>query len=175
VRLVHQQDQVGQIGEMVEIAVAQHLLHSFDARLLAATHLGIDLGNIEDVDAHIMRKAPGLIVDDGARLVVVVAGDDQRRLLRKLGDALEDVFRRVACEVGDQLVVDRQVGRQHEEVVDAVRQMQVSDERAHQAGLAHAGGQREAQRRKLALKVRQRGELRLQRGENGRNIALVTQ
>jgi hypothetical protein len=73
-------------------------------------------------------------------------------------------------EVGDQLVVDRQVGRQHEEVVDAVRQMQVGDEGAHQARLAHAGGQREAQRRELALEVLQRGELRLQRGEDGGNI-----
>ena len=77
----------------------------------------------------------------------------------ELGDALEHVLRRVGREVGDQLVVDRQVRRQHEEVVDAVRQVQVADERAHQPRLAHAGGEREAERRKLALEVGDRREL----------------
>ena len=41
---------------------------------------------------------------------------------------LEHVLRRVAREVRDEFVVDRQVGREHEEVVDAVGQMQVGDE-----------------------------------------------
>ena len=77
----------------------------------------------------------------------------------ELRDALEHVLRRVRREVGDQLVVDRQVRRQHEEVVDAVRQVQVGDERAHQPGLADAGGEREAERRKLALEVGDRREL----------------
>jgi hypothetical protein len=116
-----------------------------------------------------------VVIHRRAGLVVVVAGDDQRRLLRELGNALEHVLRRVAREVRDQLVVDGQVGRQHEEVVDAVRQMQVGDEGAHQARLAHARGQREAQRGKLALEVLQRGELGLQRGKNGRDIPLMAQ
>ena len=72
---------------------------------------------------------------------VVVAGDDRRRIGGELGDALEHILRRVGREVGDQLVVDGQVGRQHEEVVDAVGQVQVADEGAHQPGLADAGGQ----------------------------------
>jgi hypothetical protein len=142
---------------MIEVAVSQHFLHPLDARLLAATHLGIDLGDVEDVDAHVVGEAHRLILHDCTGLVVVVAGDDQRGLLCKLGDALEHVLRRVAREVGDQLVVDRQVGRKHEEVVDAVRQMQVGDERPHQAGFADARGEREAQRRKLTLEVFQCG------------------
>ena len=73
---------------------------------------------------------------------------------RELGDALEDVLRRVRREVGDQLVVDGQVRRQDEEVSDAVGQVQVGDEGAHQPRLADAGGQREAERRELALEVR---------------------
>ena len=56
-----------------------------------------------------------------------------------------------------------------------VRQMQVRDERAHQSGLADAGSEGEAQRRKLPLEVLQCWELCLQRGENGRDITLVTQ
>ena len=94
-----------------------------------------------------------------ALLIVVVAGDDLRRVGGELRDALEDVLRRVRREVGDQLVVDRQVRRQHEEVVDAVRQVQVADERAHQPRLAHAGGQRKAERRKVALEVGDAWEL----------------
>ena len=92
---------------------------------------------------------------------------------RELGDALEDVLRRVRREVGDQLVVDRQVRRQHEEVVDAVRQMQVADERAHQPRLADAGGEREAQRRELALEVRDRRELAANRLQCGRQCGCV--
>ena len=88
----------------------------------------------------------------------------------ELRDALEHVLRRVRREVGDQLVVDGQVRRQHEEVVDAVRQVQVADEGAHQPRLAHAGGQREAQRRKLALEVRDRGELAADGLQRGRRI-----
>jgi hypothetical protein len=94
---------------------------------------------------------------------------------RKLGDALEHVLGRVGREVGDQLVVDRQVGRQHEEVVDAVRQMQVADERAHQPRLAHTRGQREAQRGELALEVLQRGELFRQVILGHRHIGLARQ
>ena len=95
----------------------------------------------------------------GLRLVVV-AGDDLRRVGGEFRDALEDVLRRVRREVGDQLVVDRQVRRQHEEVVDAVREVQVADKGAHQPRLAHAGGQREAERGEFALKIGDRGNSR---------------
>ena len=121
VRLVHQQHQVVQAGQVVEVAVSQHLSHALDARLLAATHLGVDLGDIEDVDAHVVRKAHRLVLNHRTGLVVVVARDDQGGLLSELGDSLEHVLGRVAREVGDQLVVDRQVRRQHKEVVDAMR------------------------------------------------------
>jgi len=53
--------------------------------------------------------------------------------------------------------------------------MQVSDERTHQPCLAHARGQREAQRGELALEILQRGELGLQCGENGRDIPFMAQ
>ena len=122
-----------------------------------------------------MGEAQRSVCHDGAGLVVVVARDDQRRLLGKLRNALEHVLRCVAREVRDELVVDRQVRRQNEEVVDAVGQMQVGDEGPHQAGLAHARGEREAQRRELLLEILQGGEFCFQRGENGRDIALMTQ
>jgi hypothetical protein len=56
-----------------------------------------------------------------------------------------------------------------------VRQVQVGDERAHQPRLAHAGGQREAQRRELPLEVLQCRELGLQRGEQGRHVLLMAE
>ncbi|MCY1310081.1 hypothetical protein D9M70_602390 [compost metagenome] len=92
-----------------------------------------------------MCEALWLVIHRRAGLVVVVTGDDQRRLLRELGNPLEHVLRRVAREVRDEFVVDRQVGREHEEVVYAVGQMQVGDEGSHQARLAHACCQRKAQ------------------------------
>ena len=52
-------------------------------------------------------------------------------------------------------------------------QVQVGDEGAHQPRLADAGGQREAQRRELALEVLQRREFGLQCRQHGRDIPLV--
>jgi hypothetical protein len=142
VRLVHQQHQVGQRRQVVKVALADVLAQALDARRLATAHLGGDLGNVEDVDGHRRQQvAQGL----GA-FFVVVAGDDLRRVRRKLRNALEHVFGRVGREVGNQLVVDRQVGRQHKEMFDAVRLKQVADERAHQPRLAHTSGQRKTQR-----------------------------
>ncbi len=54
-------------------------------------------------------------------------------------------------KVGDQLVVDRGVGCEDEEVLGAPCEEQEGDERAHQPGLADAGGNGEAHRRELAL------------------------
>ena len=89
-----------------------------DAGRLAAADLGVDLRDVEDVDvARVDRAASS---SDAAPALVVVAGDDLRRIGGELGDALEDVLRRVRREVGDQLVVDRQVRGQDEEVADAL-------------------------------------------------------
>ncbi len=171
VRLVHQQHQVGQAGQMVEVAVAQHLAHALDARLPAAPHFRVDLADVEDVDAHLTQQAAAGRV----ALVVVVAGDHHRRVGGELGDALEDVLRRVRSEVGLQLLVDGEIGGQHEEVLHPVGQMQVADESAHQAGLADTGGQRKAQRREFALEVLQRRKLGFQRGEHRFERALALQ
>ena len=66
--------------------------------------------------------------------------------MAKFGDALEDIFRRVRREIGNELVVNRQVGRHDEKIIDAVREVQVADECAHEPGFADAGGQRETER-----------------------------
>ncbi|MNC42830.1 hypothetical protein D3C75_916590 [compost metagenome] len=108
-------------------------------------------------------------------MVVVVAGNDSRCVDRELTDALEHVLGRVWGEITNQFVVDRQVRREHKEVVDLMPQMQIGNEGAHQSGLAHAGGQRKAQRREIALEVLQGRELRLEGIEDGRYILLMFQ
>jgi len=110
----------------------------------------------------VVRIIEQLPTRSGGRLIRV-ARDDHRRVDGKLADTFEDVLGRVRREVGDQLVVDRQVRGEHEEVPDALGLEQVGDERAHQPRLAHARGQREAQRGKVPLEFFDGGELALDR------------
>ena len=58
---------------------------------------------------------------------VVVAGNDLGGFLGELGDALEDILWGVRSEVGDQLVVDRQVGGEDEE--DGSEEAEVESEK----------------------------------------------
>ena len=137
--LVHEQHEIGERGEVVEVALADVLRKSLDTRSLAAAYFGIDLRDVEDI--HL--AADELVEQRPRAALVVVARDDFGGVRGEFGDALEHVLGRIRCEVGDQLVVDRQVGREHEEVVEPVGQMQVADERTHEACLADARRQRE--------------------------------
>ena len=51
VRLVHQEDEVVEVGQVVEIALADVLRQPLDAGHLATPHLAVDLRDVEDVDA----------------------------------------------------------------------------------------------------------------------------
>ena len=133
VRFVHQQHQIGQVSQIIEITVAQHLAHPLDTRLLAAAHFGIDFGNIENIDAHLGKE----IRHADALLLIVIAGNHARRVHGKFANALEHIFRRIGRKIANQLVVNGQVRRQHKKVVDAVRQVQIGDKRPHQTGFAH--------------------------------------
>ena len=93
---VHQQHKIGQSREGVEIALADVLRQSLDARRFAAPNLGIDLRDVEDVDL-----AAEQVVQQHAARFVGVAGDDLGGRDGELGDALEHVLRRVRGEVGD--------------------------------------------------------------------------
>jgi hypothetical protein len=94
----------GSPGQIIKITFADVFREAFDARRFAAAHFGIDFGDVENV-----HLAPEQLVKQRAGLVVIVAGDDLRRVGGEFRDALEDIFRRVWREVGDQLVVNRQV------------------------------------------------------------------
>ena len=50
VGLVHQQDEVRQGGEVVEVALADVFREPLDLRCFAAADLRVDLGNVEDID-----------------------------------------------------------------------------------------------------------------------------
>ena len=55
VRLIHDQDEVVEPGEVRKVALADVLRQPFDSRRFAATDLGVDLGDIEDVDLASIR------------------------------------------------------------------------------------------------------------------------
>jgi len=179
VRLVHQEHEVGELGQVLEVALPDVLGQALDARGAAAAHLGVDLGDVEDVDvdwaaaagAHDVELAPGAAdVADAAALLVVVARDEQGRLGGELRETGEHVLRRVGREVADELLVDREVRRQHEEVLDALGSVQPGDEGAHEAGLADAGREREAQRREVAVEALHLRELDLDGCQRGGEV-----
>ena len=63
---------------------------------LAAADFAVDLRDVEDVDVDARSIAERAVAAaDAAAALVVVAGDDLRRVGGELGDALEDVLRRV--------------------------------------------------------------------------------
>ncbi|MCY1562251.1 hypothetical protein D9M68_996140 [compost metagenome] len=59
---------------MVEVAVAQDLAHALDPWLLAAAYLGVDLRDVEDIDADFTKQ----LTAGDVLLLVVVAGNDPR-------------------------------------------------------------------------------------------------
>ena len=164
-RLVHQHYQVGQTREVIEITLPDVFREPFDAWRTAAAHFGIDLGNVENVDANScqFREATG-------SLIIIVTCDDFRRVRRELRDALKDILRRVRRKICNQLVVNRQVRREDEEIIDALRQMQVGDKRAHEPRFANASCQRKADGWKLALKIRHRWEFGFYDCERGGGV-----
>ena len=90
----------------------------------------------------------------------------------EFGNALEDILGRIGGKVGDQFVINGQIGRQHKKVADAVGQIQVADKSAHQTRFAHTGGQGKAQGGKFALKIRHRGKLALDRRKLGGRVGV---
>jgi hypothetical protein len=53
VGFVHDEDEIVESSEVVEVALAHILGEALDARRLAASHLGVDLGDVEDVDVNL--------------------------------------------------------------------------------------------------------------------------
>ena len=90
VRLVHQDNQIREAGQIIEIRLAQIFgqpAHTGCAPL-ALLAVGVKLGDVEDVDFHRVKQVAAVQLE----IVVVVAVDDDGRLADKLGDSLEDVF-----------------------------------------------------------------------------------
>src|SRR5690606_2788438 len=109
-------------------------------------------------------------VEDLRLLLEVFASHQGWRLHRKLGDALKHVLRGIGREVGDQLVVDGEIRCEYEEVTDAVFEVKVRNERAHEPRLADAGSEGEAKARERVLEVFYRWELRPDDVEHGLEV-----
>ena len=98
-RFIHQHHQVVQPGEVIEIALPDVLAQALDARALTAAYFAVDLRDVEDVYmdlAHIKEPA----ATDAAPTLIIIAGDDLRRVDRELGDALKNILRRVRRKIG---------------------------------------------------------------------------
>src|SRR5262249_52745139 len=88
VRLIHQEHEVGQAGEVVKVAFADVLRESLDARRLPTSNFGVDLGNVKDIDL----ATDELIKERSSLRLIRVAGDDLRRVSRELGNPFEYVL-----------------------------------------------------------------------------------
>lgn len=93
----------------------------------------------------------------------------------KLTNAFEDIFGGGGREIGNQLVVDGEMRRQHKEVPDVMAQIQVADEGAHKSSFPHTRGQGEAQRREPTLKVLDGGKLTLDDVQSLCRVAVFVQ
>ena len=179
-RFIHEQHQVRQARQIIEITLADILGEPLDTWRLAAPDFGVDLGDVEDVDVDTgyLKKA-WQPVGTPSRLphphpaLIGVAGDDDRRVSGELSDPLEHIFRCVRGEIGDQLVVDGEIRRQHKEIADAVGQMQIADKSPHQPGLANAGGQGKAERWKFPLKIGDRRIFAADHLQHGGGVCLL--
>jgi len=176
--LVHQHDQVFQSGEIIEVALADVLAQPLDAGGTPAPHLAVDLRDVEDVDVDIVAPVHAgelIVAPNAAPVLIGVAGHHERWMHGKFADPLEDILRRVGREIGDQLVVDREVRSQHEEVADALGLVEVGDERTHEPCFPDACGNRKAQRWEVPFKVLNSGKLALDRRQSRDGIGVLRQ
>src|SRR6516225_5810610 len=118
--LIHQQHQILETRQIIEITLPDVLAQALDPRWFIATYLAINLRDVEDVDvnrAGVEQPAlHRLFRTDATAAFVVVACNKLGRISRELRDPFEYVFGGVRCEVGNQLVVDRQVRRKDEKM-----------------------------------------------------------
>ena len=130
VRFIHQQYQVIKFRQVREIAVANVLLQALDARGGSASHLGVDLRNVEDIDDHTFA-AEEIGTAYTTTFFIVFSVNDQRRVMGKGINPLEHIFGAARVEIEQQLLIDRQVWCQNEKVSALTDHVQITDERAH--------------------------------------------
>ena len=152
VRFIHQDNQVGKAGEVVEVGLTKILrqpAHTGCAALAFLT-VGIEFGYVEDVDLNCIPQVASVQLE----VVIVVAVNDDGWLADKLRNTLEDILLvgRVA-KVPLKFLVQRQVRSQHKEMFDAFLEVQISNASTHQSCLTDTGRNRECKRREVALKV----------------------
>src|SRR3990172_1603947 len=150
VRLIHQNDEVIKTGEIVEIGDSQTFRQPLDARGFAAPRLRVDLPDVENVDVDFVFEQFHL-----SDVFVVIPGDDARPAVDKFADALKHIFRAVDVDkIINELVIDGEIGGEHEEIPYVLRQIKVHNKGAHQSRLADTRSQRKAQGREVSLEIR---------------------
>src|SRR5580692_8574530 len=148
-RFIHKQHKVGQRRQIVEIAFADLLPKRANARRPPAAYLRRDFSNVEDIDCGRKQLPPRRYLT-----LKSLAGRQYRRRYSKVRDALKYILGAIRRKVSNQFVVDGKVRREHEKILYTVRNAKIGDERSHEARLADAGRQCEAERGKVPLEIR---------------------
>ena len=118
VGFVHQDDQVIEAGQIIKVGLAKVFREAAHTGCSPAAFLavGVELGNVEYVDFNCVEEVTAVQLE----VVVVVSVDDDGRFAHKLSNALEHIlFIGRVAEVSLQLFIQRQVGCQDKEVLDA--------------------------------------------------------
>lgn len=109
----------------------------------------IDFGNVEYVDVQVgvpqfaLRNFP-----------VIIAGDDIGWIVHEFSQTLKYIFRVARIgEILDELVVDGEVGRKDEKVLDALFQKEIGDKCPRQSRFPNTCGQSKTERRKCPFKI----------------------
>lgn len=149
-RFIHQQHQILETGQIIEITLADVFREPLNTWRFTASNLGVDLGDIEDIDLHRHQS----IKEVSSLRLVVVSCDNVWRIGSEFGNPFKYIFGVITVtEVFNQFVVDGQIWRQNEEIVDPMGKVQVTDKCAHETSFTHTCGQSEAERGELAFKI----------------------
>jgi hypothetical protein len=121
----------------------------------------------------VARRTMPFCARNCADLIVIVTGDNQRRLPGEFGNTLENALWRIARKIGSQLVVDSQIRGKCEKFIDAAFRVQTRDKRSPPPRLAHTRRQRETGRWKFQFKIFWHRKSGSQRGKNGGYVSFL--
>ena len=152
-RLVHADHQVIEAGQYGGKGHAQRFLELMEIKL--GVRLAVEyFPDVEDEQLDLGRffkRQRGLLIVH--RVGIVIFAIINLREAHFRFQPLEDILGVSGVGLLAQLVIDGAAGCQDEEVSVALRLVQVIDARAHQAGLADAGGHGKAEGREVKLGV----------------------
>ena len=151
VRFVHQNDQVIQRCQVIEIGLAQifgktpHLRHTFFPSFLA---FRVEFRDVEDVYLDL------IVGKQAAYRIIVVTGNHLWFIMHKFRYTSEYIlFIGRVAKVTHKFLIQCQIRSKNEEVSDAFLQIKISNARSHQPCFSDACGYRKGKRGKIPLEI----------------------